>query len=391
MFEAYRGKRVFVTGHTGFKGSWLCEMLLMAGAEVYGYALKPPTKPSLFVQLKLAKRIKSHVIGDVRDLKALTAAVKAAKPDFVFHLAAQPLVRESYRTPVETFETNVMGTVNVLEAVRRAFLSTNFTNYTNSKGRGLSCNSWTEKGSPDCSVICITTDKVYENDDKGKAFREDDPLGGSDPYSASKGACEIAIASYRRSFFSAADCSVKVASARAGNVIGGGDWADDRIVPDAMRAFLSGKTLTIRNRKSTRPWQHVLEPLCGYLRLGEWLSTNCTNSKKESIREIRGQEKDVTAFNFGPDEATVKTVGQLVAELKRHFPKAKVKDLTDPKALKEAKLLRLDSTKAHKVLDWKSRWDFKRTIAATADWYKAVAEGMNQLDVTQSQIKEFFG
>ena len=344
MFETYDGKRVFVTGHTGFKGSWLCEMLLMAGAEVYGYALKPPTKPSLFEQLKLAKRIKSHVIGDVRDLKVLAAAIRAAKPDFVFHLAAQPLVRESYRVPVETFETNVMGTVNVLEAVRRI-------------GRK-------------CRVVCITTDKVYENDNRGKAFKEGDPLGGSDPYSASKGACEVAIASYRRSFFSAADCPIRVASARAGNVIGGGDWAADRIVPDAMRAFLAGRTLTIRNRKSTRPWQHILEPLCGYLMLA-------------------ASDED-GAFNFGPDEATVRTVGQLVTELKRHFPKARSADRTDPKAPKEAKLLQLDSAKAHKVLGWKPHWDFRRTIAATADWYKAVAGGADARLVTDLQIESYF-
>ena len=356
MFEAYKDKRVFITGHTGFKGSWLCGMLLMAGAEVYGYALKPPTKPSLFAQLKLAKRIKSHVIGDVRDLKSLTAAIRAAKPDYVFHLAAQPLVRESYKSPVETFETNVMGTVNVLEAVRRI-------------GRK-------------CRVVCITTDKVYENDNRGKAFKEGDPLGGSDPYSASKGACEIAIASYRRSFFSASDCPVKVASARAGNVIGGGDWAQDRIVPDAMRAFLSGRTLTVRNRKSTRPWQHVLEPLCGYLRLGEWLSTNCTN--------YTNFEASGAAFNFGPDAKTVKTVGQLVAELQKGFTRTKVVDKTDPRAPREAKLLTLDSEKAKNVLGWTPKWNFKKTIASTAEWYKAVAGGADVRRVTDSQIKSYF-
>ena len=385
MFEAYKGKRVFVTGHTGFKGSWLCEMLLMAGAEVYGYALKPPTRPSLFVQLKLAKRIKSHVIGDVRDLKALTAAVKAARPDYVFHLAAQPLVRESYRSPVETFDTNVMGTVNLLEAVRRVSLSTNCTNSTNcGKGQlGLgdscnSCNSWTTDGAP-CSVICITTDKVYENDNRGKAFREGDPLGGSDPYSASKGACEIAIASYRRSFFSEADCPVKVASARAGNVIGGGDWAADRIVPDAMRAFLSGRTLTVRNRKSTRPWQHVLEPLCGYLMLGAWLSANRAD----------GDAPDALAFNFGPDATTVKTVGQLVTELKKGFKSARVEDKTDAKAPREAKMLTLDSSKAKGVLGWGPKWNFKKTIAATAEWYDAVSRGASAVSVTERQIEKY--
>ena len=392
MFEAYKGKRVFVTGHTGFKGSWLCEMLLMAGAEVYGYALKPPTRPSLFVQLKLAKRIKSHVIGDVRDLKALTAAVRDARPDFVFHLAAQPLVRESYRSPVETFDTNVMGTVNLLEAVRRVFVSTNFTNSTNcGKGQlGLgnscnSCNSWTKNLPHACNVICITTDKVYENDNRGKAFREGDPLGGSDPYSASKGACEIAIASYRRSFFSGADCPVKVASARAGNVIGGGDWAADRIVPDAMRAFLAGGILTVRNRKSTRPWQHVLEPLCGYLRLGEWLSTNCTN-----YTNSRRDGQDALAFNFGPDMKTVKTVGQLIAELQKSFARSKVVDKTDPRAPREAKLLMLDSGKAGNVLGWMPKWNFKQTIAATAEWYREVCEGsVSPREMTDRQIGAF--
>ena len=360
LFSAYSGKRVFVTGHTGFKGSWLCEMLLMAGAEVWGYALKPPTKPSLFAQLKLAKRIRSHEIGDVRDLEALTAAVRAAKPDFVFHLAAQPLVRESYRTPVETFETNVMGTVNVLEAVRRV-------------GRK-------------CAVVCVTTDKVYENDNRGRAFKEDDPLGGSDPYSASKGACEIAIASYRRSFFSAADCPVKVASARAGNVIGGGDWAADRIVPDAMRAFLAGRTLAIRNRKSTRPWQHVLEPLSGYLRLGAWLSTNFTNR----TNCVEALAPDALAFNFGPDVKTVKTVGQLVAELQKSFARTKVADKTDPRAPREAKLLMLDSGKAKNVLGWKPKWDFRKTIAATAEWYREVSAGkVSAREMTDRQIGAF--
>lgn len=342
MFETYKGKRVFVTGHTGFKGSWLCEMLLMAGADVYGYALKPPTKPALFNQLKLAKRIKSHVIGDIRDLTTLTKAVRAAKPDFVFHLAAQPLVRLSYREPVETFAANVMGTVNLLEAVR--------------------------KYNRPCSVVCITTDKCYENDNSGRAFRENDPMGGSDPYSASKGACEIAIASYRRSFFGD-ESTVKLASARAGNVIGGGDWAEDRIVPDAMRAFLGGGTLVVRNAKSTRPWQHVLEPLSGYLMLG--------------------LSPFAEAFNFGPDEKTVKTVGQLVKELTRYFPKARIADQTNPKAPREAKLLRLDSTKAKRLLDWKPRWDFRQTIRATAEWYKGVAAGESPRELCVCQIEDY--
>lgn len=329
LVNDYRGRRVLVTGHTGFKGSWLCEWLLALGAEVYGYALKPPTKPSLFNQLRLSKRIASHVIGDVRDAKMLCRAVKAARPDFIFHLAAQPIVRYSYRHPVETFETNVMGTVNLLEACRKL--------------------------KNPCAVVCVTTDKVYENDDSGKAFSEGDPLGGSDPYSASKGACEIAIQSYRRSFFSSPDSYVRVASARAGNVIGGGDWAQDRLIPDAMRAFFGDRHLVIRNRHSTRPWQHVLEPLSGYLSLGAALS---------------GDASFAMAFNFGPDPRSVKTVGELMARLLPLFPDVEVEDLSDPKAPHEAKLLTLKSSKARKLLGWKSRWDFGRTLWETAEWYK---------------------
>lgn len=364
MFETYRGKRVFVTGHTGFKGSWLCEMLLAAGAKVYGYSLEPPTKPSLFDQLGLAGRIVSHEIGDVRDLAHLSSALRKARPDFVFHLAAQPLVRLSYREPAETFETNVMGTVNVLEAVRRF-----------AAGRRVPKS---------VSVVCVTTDKVYENDNAGRAFVESDPLGGCDPYSASKGACEIAIASYRRSFFADAASSVRVASARAGNVIGGGDWAADRIVPDAMRAFLAGATLVVRNTKSTRPWQHVLEPLSGYLLLGDWLA------RRDVATCETGLSPHALAFNFGPDGKTVKTVGALVGELKRSFVNPQVEDLTDPQAPREAKLLRLDSAKAGVVLGWMPRWNFRETVRATANWYVAVAAGADPVRITQEQIADFF-
>lgn len=335
-----------MTGHTGFKGSWLCEWLLALGAEVHGLALPPPTKPSLFNQLRLAKRIKSHVIGDIRDLSTVKGAMRRVKPDFVFHLAAQPLVRLSYEQPVETFSTNVMGTVNVLEA----------------------CRSLVHQ----CAVVCVTTDKVYENDDSGKAFCESDPLGGSDPYSSSKGACEIAIQSYRRSFFSSPDSLVRVASARAGNVIGGGDWAQDRIVPDAMRAFFGNRRLVVRNRNSTRPWQHVLEPLSGYLVLGAALFED---------------RKFATAFNFGPDPKSVRTVGQLMASLLPLFPEVEVEDLTDPDALKEAKLLTLDSAKAKRLLGWKPRWDFKRTIWETAEWYKGRYGNDSAMDLCREQIK----
>ena len=352
---AYGGRRVLVTGHTGFKGAWLCEWLLKLGAEVHGFALKPPTRPALFTQLRLARRLASHETGDVRDRAAVAACVARVRPDFVFHLAAQPIVRESYRTPAETFDVNVMGTVNVLEAVRRAGAR--------------------------CAVVCVTTDKVYENDNSGRAFRESDPLGGSDPYSASKGACEIAVASYRRSFFDGPGCPVQVASARAGNVIGGGDWAVDRIVPDAMRAFLNGRPLVVRNRRSTRPWQHVLEPLGGYLALSAALDAGTAGAG--------GADPSARAFNFGPDAACVKTVGDLVRELKRHFPGAQVEDRTDPRAPKEAKLLQLDSAKAAAVLGWTPRWNFARTIRETARWYAAFAAGDDIRRVTDEQIDDY--
>ena len=362
--ECYRGKKVLVTGHTGFKGSWLCEWLLALGADVYGFSNGIPTKPSLFVQLRLAKRIKRDICGDVRDRSAVYAAIKSIRPDFVFHLAAQPLVRLSYAQPVETFDTNIMGTVNVLDALRRM-----------QDGKS---KIW------HCSAVCITTDKVYENNEKGLAFKESDALGGYDPYSASKGACEVAIQSYRRAFFSAPDCRVRIASARAGNVIGGGDWAIDRIVPDAMRAYLAGSPLAIRNNRSTRPWQHVLEPLSGYLMLGAWLDVQKGSAK------LRESAQSSYAFNFGPDPKNVKTVGQLVKELSKTLRTLKTMDRTDPNAVHEARLLTLDSHKATSVLGWKPDWDFKTTVAMVARWYDAVmVAGENAAEVTQRQIAEF--
>ena len=332
-------------------------MLLAAGAEVCGYALKPPTKPALFNQLKLAKRIKSHVIGDVRDLASLTRAVKAAKPDFVFHLAAQPLVRKSYRLPVETFETNVMGTVNLLEAVRKTFVTAN----------GKTTN---------CSVVCITTDKCYENRETVRPYREDDPMGGYDPYSCSKGCDELAIASYRRSFFNGSGSPVWLASARAGNVIGGGDWALDRIVPDCMRAFDRGEKIAVRNKTSTRPWQHVLEPLAGYLTLGAALAAR------------QDYEKVAGGFNFGPDPKANRTVKDLVVEILKHRKGGWV-DRCDPKSVHEAGLLNLDIRKAKKVLGWKPRWNFEETVAKTVEWYEAVRAGKKACEVTRRQIDEY--
>lgn len=356
--SAYKGAKVLVTGHTGFKGSWLCEMLLMAGAEVYGYALRPPTRPSLFSQLSLARRLKSHEIGDVRDASRLEETIKRIKPDFIFHLAAQPLVRESYSSPKETFDVNVTGTVNLLESVRKVFLSDD--------SRVLKKSS--------CSVVCVTTDKCYENNNSGHPFVETDSLGGSDPYSASKGACEIVISSYRRSFFSHKGSNVRVASARAGNVIGGGDWAKDRIVPDAMRAFLSKKSLVVRNKMSTRPWQHVLEPLIGYLTLGMLLQND---------------SRCASAFNFGPNSRSVRTVFDLVEGLRSRFSDVDVLFASEKNALYEAKLLTLNSTKAFEILGWKPRWSFKKTVQATADWYKSVAEGVSARVVTDAQINDY--
>ena len=358
-FDCYRGRRVFVTGHTGFKGSWLCEWLLALGAEVHGFALEPPTEPALFDQLGLAKRIAAHTIGDIRDREALEKAVAAADPDFVFHLAAQPLVRLSYREPVETFDTNVMGTVNLLEAVRQHAIE-------QSNNRTIR----------QCSLVCITTDKVYENNESGRAYKETDPFGGYDPYSASKGACEIAIASYRRSFFNDPANPVWVASARAGNVIGGGDWALDRIVPDCMRALDRGETIPVRNKVSTRPWQHVLEPLGGYLTLGAALATRTRFADYAS------------GFNFGPDPSANRTVKDLVTEILR-YREGKWEDRSDPKAVHEAGLLNLDIAKAREVLGWTPRWNFETTIAKTVEWYGRVSAGENAAETTRRQIGEY--
>lgn len=351
-FDCYNGKRVLVTGHTGFKGSWLCEWLLALGAEVHGLALPPPTKPSLFNQLKLAKRLKSHKIGDIRDLKTVLDTMRRVKPDFVFHLAAQPLVRLSYEKPVETFDTNIMGTVHVLEAVRRT------------------------AGTRKVSVVCITTDKCYENKETVRPYKEDDPMGGYDPYSCSKGCDELLISSYRRSFFGTLESNVWVASARAGNVIGGGDWALDRIVPDCMRALDRGEPIPVRNKVSTRPWQHVLEPLGGYLALGAALAS------RTRFKEV------CSGFNFGPDPKANRSVKDLVEEILK-WRKGEWIDKSDPNAVHEAGLLNLDIRKARRILGWKPRWDFETTIAQTVKWYVAVNEGERSVDVTQQQINEY--
>jgi CDP-glucose 4,6-dehydratase len=354
--NSYRGKRILVTGHTGFKGAWLAEWLIQLGAEVTGFALPPPTTPALFTQLGLASRL-HHIEGDVRDLAAVREAVAASRPDFVFHLAAQPLVRLSYSTPVETYATNVMGTVNVLEAVRLA----------------------ADPARP-CVVVAITTDKCYENKEWVHSYREEDPMGGYDPYSSSKGAAELVIASYRRSYFSAPDSPVKLASARAGNVIGGGDWALDRIVPDCIRALTSGATIPVRNKVATRPWQHVLEPLSGYLWLGACL--DCPQLSAFSSQLL-------TSFNFGPALASNRTVAELVQEILKHWP-GKWVDQSDPKAVHEAQLLNLATDKAHHFLGWSPAWPFAETIAKTVNWYlESSASSPDHHALTIAQIAAY--
>lgn len=352
MFECYKGKKVWVTGHTGFKGSWLCEWLLSLGAEVCGFSNGIPTKPSLFSQLRLGRRIAMDVRGDVRNHAAVLAAVQRIRPDFVFHLAAQPLVRFSYEQPVETFDTNVMGTVHVLDALRHL------------KNK--------------CSAVMITTDKCYENKETARPYKEDDPMGGYDPYSCSKGCDELVISSYRRSFFNDPAANVWVASARAGNVIGGGDWAKDRIIPDCFRALQKGEKIPVRNKVSTRPWQHVLEPLSGYLTLGAALDA------RQNFDQV------ASGFNFGPNPNANRTVKEVVEELLKHTKGAWV-DKSDPYAVHEAGLLNLDIKKAARILKWKPTWDFEETLAKVSEWYVGVNNGEKPLTLTQKQINDFIG
>ncbi len=355
----YAAKRALVTGHTGFKGAWLCEWLLGLGAEVHGIAL-PPLQPSLFESLNLVNRVK-HNILDIRDATALTAKIREIRPDFIFHLAAQALVRFSYREPVLTFATNVIGTANVLEAVRVA----NFP----------------------CSVVVITTDKCYENDGRPRSFKESDPLGGHDPYSASKAAAEIVVASYRDSFFSHGT-EVALASARAGNVVGGGDWAEDRLVPDCIRALEAGKLIPVRNPAFTRPWQHVLEPLGGYLLLGAKLEE--ARAKKDAAEIARYAQ----AFNFGPNPDANRSVRDLVDEVLKHWPGA-WEQTHQEKHLKEAPLLSLAIDKAKETLGWQPRWDFAETIRETMAWYREdferakKSDTASMIDFTREQISAY--
>ena len=333
----YAGKRVLVTGHTGFKGSWLSIWLHALGADVIGVGLDPYTEKDNYVLSGIGNSLKADLRGDIRNGAKMKEIFAQFQPEIVFHLAAQPLVRLSYAIPVETWQTNVLGTLNVMEAIRAA-------------------------GSVKVAVM-ITTDKCYENRERMTAYKEDDPFGGYDPYSSSKGACEIAIQSWRRSYFNPEDYGkkhhVSLASVRAGNVIGGGDWAKDRIIPDCIRALEAGHPVEIRSPKAVRPWEHVLEPLSGYLLLAQKMWEQPTAYCE--------------GWNFGPEPEAVSTVWEVAEELLRHFGRGELKDISDPEALHEAKLLMLDITKAKTRLGWRPRLDLEGTMALTADWYKRYA------------------
>ena len=343
--QAFKGKRVWLSGHTGFKGSWLAEWLLDLGAIVHGYALPPETTPALFEQLGLAGRLE-HEVADIRNAETVRSSLLGFRPDFVIHMAAQPLVRRSYAIPVETYQTNVMGTIHVLEALRA-------------------------QEAP-CAAVIVTTDKVYQNHESGRAYEETDPLGGHDPYSSSKAMTELATSAYRDSYFR--DHSVRIATARAGNVIGGGDWAADRIVPDAMRALEAGSAVPVRNPRSVRPWQHVLEPLGGYLLLAAQLASDPSVA---------------SAFNFGPGPEANRSVRDLADEILKHR-KGTWEEAGDPGAPHEATLLNLSIEKAAKALGWVPHWDFSATVEKTVSWYRDVHTGTTTpTEATCLQIREY--
>ena len=324
----WQGKRVFLTGHTGFKGSWLSLWLVSLGVNVKGYALSPPTSPSLFNEAKVDSIIDSQ-IGDIRDQDALHESMTEFNPDILIHMAAQPLVRHSYDAPIDTYEVNVIGTAKVLEVAR-------------------SCPNLK-------SIVNITTDKCYENDERSEGYKEDDPMGGYDPYSSSKGCAELVASSYRRSFLQ--DQGVGLASVRAGNVIGGGDWADDRLIPDILRSFEKKEPVVVRNPKATRPWQHVLEPLSGYLILAQKL--------------YKDQEEYAGGWNFGPNDNDAKPVDWI---------------LDNPH---EAGFLKLDISKAKSQLGWKPAWELSRTLDKIIAWHRSWLSQEDMQAVSLAEIEEY--
>lgn len=354
--EFWVGKRVLITGHTGFKGSWLSLWLHELGANVAGIGLEPDTSPSVFAQLNLTNCMDSHLI-DIREIDKITKVINGFRPQIVFHLAAQPLVLRSYQAPLETWSINVMGSLNILEALRSL--------------------------SEPCAVVMITTDKVYENRDWDYGYRESDRLGGNDPYSASKAAAELAINSWKYSF-----CGTKllqsnnlgIATARAGNVIGGGDWAQDRIVPDAIRALLFNQDIGVRNPKSTRPWQHVLEPLNGYMILAQNIySMNKLNFTANQFCE---------PFNFGPPLSSNQAVSSLIEQMLLHWPGG-WQDLSGPNIHHEAVKLHLQIDKSYHRLNWRPCWDFEKTIDKTVNWYKKTTDGVSSYQCCLDDIHAY--
>jgi CDP-glucose 4,6-dehydratase len=345
----WRGRRVFLTGHTGFKGSWLALWLQALGAQVRGFALAPPSQPSLFELARVGEGMES-LRGDIRDLAALQRALAAQRPEIVIHMAAQSLVRVSYRDPVETYQTNVLGTVHVLEAVRQA--------------GGVQ------------AVVVVTSDKCYENRERGEAYREDDPMGGHDPYSSSKGCAELVTSAYRRSYFSATDGAVaRVASVRAGNVIGGGDWAAERLVPDVVRALGADAPLAVRNPEAVRPWQYVLEPLAGYLILAEAL--------------CREGATCAEAWNFGPDADDLRTVRELLERLARVWGRPlRWVPVAAPQP-HEARLLMLDSRKARERLGWRPRTSLAQALEHTAAWYQSYWDGADLQEASLRALQRY--
>ncbi len=349
LFSAiYKNKTVLVTGHTGFKGSWLVYWLSQMGAKVIGYSLEAPTNPN---HIELLKLDIISIIGDIRDLEKLNQTFETYKPDIVFHLAAQPLVRLSYENPIETYETNVIGTLKVFEACRANNVKV---------------------------IVNITSDKAYENREWIWGYREIDPMGGYDPYSSSKGCADILASSYRNSFFNIKDYkkthNTLIATCRAGNVIGGGDWAKDRLITDIMISVSLGKKVNIRNPKATRPWEHVLEPLSGYLHIGQKL--------------LEEKVEFAEAWNFGPSNEGSITVEEVVKNVKKHWDKIDYEINQDPNQLHEANLLKLDCSKAHILLKWKDVWDSETTFEKTVKWYKAYYENNKEV-LTQNDLESY--
>lgn len=348
--EIYKNKKVFITGHTGFKGSWLAIWLTQLGAKVCGYSLEPNTKPSMFNELNISGKIEKSVIGDILDTEKLEKTMREFKPDIIFHLAAQPLVRLSYSEPVLTYQTNVIGTLNVLETARKTPSVKAFVN--------------------------VTTDKCYENKEVKRGYKEDDPMGGYDMYSSSKGCVEIMSSSYRRSFLQKEN-TYAMATARAGNVIGGGDWALDRLIPDCIRGINKGIDIEIRNPIAVRPWQHVLEPLSGYLLLGEKLLTD--------------GKKYADGFNFGPNEESILTVAEVAKQLTEIYGKGKVV-IGEKSPLHEAGLLMLNIEKAKKVLGWQPAYTANEALQKTVEWYRHFYnKDIDMYEFTCRQIDEYAG